>query len=532
MALGEITRRGVDLAIAQFDDLGREAFLAKHEFDPSRHYFVVHEGRRYDSKAIAAAARSIENPDEEPRRPKDLNGGAKAAARRLENLGVQIEYVDLRRSLADGSGHPIDATFDLEGWGIAWRVSINSRGGSKGSPSARNTDYTEGLRLLLSRLAVVDAVITDAAVDSTATRDRTLEERRLALDYPVHLSAAGDISALGREVQRSQTTVAHAAAASRGGNSTRRICMWVTLPAPMKGADLRDHLVGGQAAEPAQAGTPTADPGSDWSEGEVAVTVDSYFEMLIAELAGEPYSKASHRRALERLLPGRSKTSIEFKHQNISAAMVELGLPYIRGYRPADNYQGLLITEIQHRLAADPTLLEQITPSAPVKVATPPVRRPKPRPTKRRHVPRQVDFDTVRREQSRIGRLGEEQVVDLERARLRGLNKHELAEKVRWVAKVDGDGAGYDVLSFSEGGAELYIEVKATTLGEETPFYLSAGELSFARDHVGRYEIHRLYNLDTKPEFYVLDGDVASQLDLEPITYRSWLIEPPADQAQ
>jgi hypothetical protein len=55
--------------------------------------------------------------------------------------------------------------------------------------------------------------------------------------------------------------------------------------------------------------------------------------MLTAEPQGQHYSKAAHRRALRPLLdPRRTDSAIEFKHQNISAVMLGLGLPYICGY--------------------------------------------------------------------------------------------------------------------------------------------------------------------------------------------------------
>src|SRR3989442_839909 len=79
--------------------------------------------------------------------------------------------------------------------------------------------------------------------------------------------------------------------------------------------------------------------GQDRSRDEVDVIVADYFLMLRAELAGEAFSKAAHNRDLQPLLNGRSKSSIEYKHQNISAVLVGLGLPYIDGYKPARNYQ-------------------------------------------------------------------------------------------------------------------------------------------------------------------------------------------------
>ena len=57
-----------------------------------------------------------------------------------------------------------------------------------------------------------------------------------------------------------------------------------------------------------------------WSNTEVQLIVTDYFSMLTAELKGEDYSKAAHRRALLPLLANRSDGSVEFKHQNISVS--------------------------------------------------------------------------------------------------------------------------------------------------------------------------------------------------------------------
>lgn len=51
--------------------------------------------------------------------------------------------------------------------------------------------------------------------------------------------------------------------------------------------------------------------------------------------------------------------------------MIRLGLPYIRGYKPARNYQGALAQEIQRRLEADPAVFAAVQPPT----ATPPARR-------------------------------------------------------------------------------------------------------------------------------------------------------------
>jgi 5-methylcytosine-specific restriction protein A len=56
-SIRELTSRtAVEAAIAEFDALGRDAFLAKYGFERARQYRLVHETREYDSKAIAGVA--------------------------------------------------------------------------------------------------------------------------------------------------------------------------------------------------------------------------------------------------------------------------------------------------------------------------------------------------------------------------------------------------------------------------------------------------------------------------------------------
>jgi hypothetical protein len=246
-----------------------------------------------------------------------------------------------------------------------------------------------------------------------------------------------------------------------------------------------------------------ADSGSgDWSAAEVAAVVDDYLAMLQAEFGDLPYSKAGHRRALlPRLDPVRTAAAVEFKHQNISAAMLDLGLPYIRRYKPMSNCQAALTAEIQRHLEADPQLLR--TPKAGTGVGASPVsplqRTPAPAPSaaaaaspatgSRRG--RHLDYGVLQEENRRRGAQGEELVTDYERAWLRLHGRPDLASRVQWTAQDDGDGLGYDVPSFGLDGQERYIELKTTALGAETLFYITSAELDFAQRHIDHYALYR-----------------------------------------
>jgi hypothetical protein len=112
---------------------------------------------------------------------------------------------------------------------------------------------------------------------------------------------------------------------------------------------------------------------TDWSRLEVEATVADHFAMLAKELSGVPYNKTAHRRQLSTLLENRSEQSIEFKHANISAVLIELGFQYIAGYKPRSNYQRLLYDVIAERLPSNSQLLNIAAADADQPVALPEV---------------------------------------------------------------------------------------------------------------------------------------------------------------
>lgn len=112
---------------------------------------------------------------------------------------------------------------------------------------------------------------------------------------------------------------------------------------------------------------------ADWSRFEVEAIVDDYLSMLASELSGTPYNKAAHRRALQQNLDSRSEPSIEFKHANISAALLEAGFPYISGYKPRSNYQALLADVLSEQLEQNSTILQLAGADADRPIALPEV---------------------------------------------------------------------------------------------------------------------------------------------------------------
>lgn len=271
-----------------------------------------------------------------------------------------------------------------------------------------------------------------------------------------------------------------------------------------------------------------------WAKEEVEATVAAYFAMLRAELSGTSYSKTDHRRGLLPLLQGRSEQSVEFKHANISAVLIELGFPFISGYKPRSNYQRLLLEIVSDQLAAN-SAIQKLAADDTGQIASVPTvddilkaltEPPKPVPlTNRvaapsaRYTVAPVNYLEREANNRSLGLAGEEFVINFERARLIRAGVENLASKIEHVAKVRGDTAGFDVLSFEKSGAERLIEVKTTKYGAHTPFFVSRNELEVSKSQTTRYHLYRVFEFRERPRLFTLRGALSSTCVLDPTDY-------------
>jgi hypothetical protein len=281
--------------------------------------------------------------------------------------------------------------------------------------------------------------------------------------------------------------------------------------------------------------------GEDWSPQEVRATVLDYMAMLKFEMAGQAYNKTAHRRALLSKLDGRSEGAVELKHQNISAVLRDMGYFWIPGYKPRSNYQTMLGSEVETWVLGHPELDQHALAAAEAPAATPDlfdfevfeVTRPEVRhgrePGVRElqaaygaatRVGMKRDYAAREARNSSLGLAGEEFVVKFEQHRLVKGGHERLAEKVEHVAKTQGDGVGFDVLSFDAEGREQFIEVKTTTFAKETPFFVSSSELRFAEQNAPRFSLYRLFEFRKAPKCYVLPGVIQDHCVLDAVTYR------------
>jgi hypothetical protein len=263
-----------------------------------------------------------------------------------------------------------------------------------------------------------------------------------------------------------------------------------------------------------------ATPGSICSPREVAITVPEYFAVRRAIDRGESVVKAAVLRSVAERLPGRTEDAVSYKFQNVSAVLHDLGLPWVPGWPPASHSQDALEEAVLDWLDSHPEdrdALERKADEAPVPRANPTLASdeevPPPPPSKRDSgaASRPAETTVTRRAASdaantELGRRGEEWVWKREQAILRQAGRPDLAGQVRWVARDDGDGAGYDVRSYTSDGHERWIEVKTTKGGIRSSFYLSSHEREVWEQEMERYELHRVFEFATRPRFYRLTG--------------------------
>ncbi len=249
--------------------------------------------------------------------------------------------------------------------------------------------------------------------------------------------------------------------------------------------------------------------------------------------SGEAFNKSERRRDLQPKLNSRSGAAIEFKRQNISAALLDLGLPTIDGYKPARNYQRLvrdLISDVLRSRSDLQLALERVAAELPQRVIPPsaaeafverPTARVRNTKTRRRSYSGPVDFAELDARNRALGEKGEQFVVELEKQRLTEAGREDLAARVEWVSQTRGPSTGYDVASFDIGGQEIQIEVKTTNGTSTTPFLVSINEVLISKALSRTYRVYRVFHFSSRRQIFVLRGALKRTCRLIPQSFRA-----------
>jgi hypothetical protein len=273
-----------------------------------------------------------------------------------------------------------------------------------------------------------------------------------------------------------------------------------------------------------------------WSIIEVELIIADYFSMFNSELKGETYSKAQHRRALLPLLNNRTAGSVEFKHQNISAALAKLGQPYIKGYLPRFHFQNTLEDkvidfliqspklELQFKKFAEKQIVKPTTrPNFDELIVAPPVMSFVEEP-KASYSRNPIKINYLEREQNNrnLGILGEELVFEYEKWNLIRNGKEKLANQIKWISRDEGDGAGFDILSKNFDGRDKFIEVKTTKLSKNTPIFFSKNELDFSISEKDSFHLYRLFSFEKDAQMFMLQGSLNQICKSEAISFKGY----------
>jgi hypothetical protein len=97
---------------------------------------------------------------------------------------------------------------------------------------------------------------------------------------------------------------------------------------------------------------------------------------------------------------------------------------------------------------------------------------------------------------------------------LRAARRDDLAERIRWVSHLDGDGAGYDIRSFDADGSDRLIEVKTTNGWERTPFQITRNELAVSEACHKDWRLVRLWNFAREPRAFELRPPLEAHVSL------------------
>jgi hypothetical protein len=273
----------------------------------------------------------------------------------------------------------------------------------------------------------------------------------------------------------------------------------------------------------------------DWTDAQNDVIVADYFAMLAHDITGQSYSKAEHNRTLQ-AMTSRPRGSIEYKLQNISAVLKGLGEDWIPGYKPAFNFQASLVDAVVRWLSYHPDWLapaaraamgpsrSALLEEAMLWIGPPPTHSNAPAPDELEQmtaIARKYDVAERDARNRALGRAGEERVLAHESASLIAAGRTDLSERIRWVSHIDGDGAGYDILSFDTDGSDRLIEVKTTNGWERTPFHITRNELTVAEARRHEWRVVRLWNFAREPRAFELRPPLGAHVSLMATSYQA-----------
>ncbi|WP_416324995.1 DUF3883 domain-containing protein [[Eubacterium] hominis] len=136
---------------------------------------------------------------------------------------------------------------------------------------------------------------------------------------------------------------------------------------------------------------------------------------------------------------------------------------------------------------------------------------------------RKIDWGVLREKNDDIGNMGEEFVLEFEQDRVSNFDPT-LVTSVLHLSRLQGDGFGYDISSVNEDGTTRRIEVKTTTGGLNTPFFMSKNEKLFFEtykdDNVYLYRVYEFNKLTRRGKIEIIEATtLLSDYDFDPVSF-------------
>ena len=75
------------------------------------------------------------------------------------------------------------------------------------------------------------------------------------------------------------------------------------------------------------------------------------------------------------------------------------------------------------------------------------------------------------------------------------------------------------MLSFEPVGRERLIEVKTTTFGQLTPFYVTRNEIARSEVDSEAYHLYRVFDFRKHPRVFAVPGAITTSCDLQAVSY-------------
>jgi Domain of unknown function (DUF3883) len=121
-----------------------------------------------------------------------------------------------------------------------------------------------------------------------------------------------------------------------------------------------------------------------------------------------------------------------------------------------------------------------------------------------------------------LGKKGDAFAMEVEQRCIFAANCKDLLRELRWLSELDGDGAGFDILSFDErSGSRKLIEVKTTCGDSATPSFVSRTEKSLADDCPEESNLDRVFDFAAAPRIFELRPPLEDAVQLEAETRRA-----------